>query len=80
VRVPAVSQIIARTPVPYVGDELHHSGWNACSSCHGDAAYKRNLLVLPGFASGRIYGVRSVHSDHPFSLAACGLTRRWVWF
>ncbi|MGR0317701.1 selenium-binding protein SBP56-related protein, partial [Klebsiella pneumoniae] len=20
----------------YNGDEMHHFGWNACSSCHGD--------------------------------------------
>ena len=24
-------QVIARLPMPHVGDELHHSGWNACS-------------------------------------------------
>src|SRR5262245_65517188 len=31
------SQVISRLPVPGIGDELHHMGWNACSSCHGDA-------------------------------------------
>src|SRR3989442_976339 len=30
------SQVIHRTPMPHVGDELHHFGWNACSSCHDD--------------------------------------------
>ena len=24
-------QVIHRLPMPYVGDELHHSGWNSCS-------------------------------------------------
>lgn len=31
---PTYSQIIHRLPMPYLGDELHHFGWNACSSCH----------------------------------------------
>src|SRR6516164_3569556 len=26
------SQVIGRTEVPNVGDELHHFGWNACSA------------------------------------------------
>jgi methanethiol oxidase len=33
---PTYSQVISRTPVPNTGDELHHFGWNACSSCHDD--------------------------------------------
>nr|KAG5701440.1 hypothetical protein BaRGS_032772 [Batillaria attramentaria] len=40
---------------PYKGDELHHSGWNVCSSCHGDTTKTRNRLVLPCFNSDRIY-------------------------
>jgi hypothetical protein len=31
------SQVIRRLPMPN-GNELHHFGWNACSSCHGDRA------------------------------------------
>ena len=38
---PTYSQVIARTPMPNVGDELHHVGWNACSSCHGDTTKSR---------------------------------------
>ena len=26
-----LKQVIHRLPVPFCGDELHHSGWNACS-------------------------------------------------
>lgn len=37
------------------GDELHHSGWNACSSCHDDPSRQRNLLVCPSITSGRVY-------------------------
>ena len=29
------SQVIHRLQMPNVGDELHHFGWNACASCHG---------------------------------------------
>ncbi|KVH90914.1 Selenium-binding protein [Cynara cardunculus var. scolymus] len=41
------SKVIHRLPMPHVGDELHHSGWNACSSCYGDSAASRRFLVLP---------------------------------
>ena len=37
---PTYSSVIARTEMPIVGDELHHSGWNACSSCHGDSVHE----------------------------------------
>ena len=48
------SQIVHRTPMPNVGDELHHFGWNVCSSaCHSDL--KRDTLVVPGFRSSRIH-------------------------
>src|SRR5438874_13694449 len=48
---PTYSQVIHRTPMPQVGDELHHFGWNACSSCHADASKARNFLILPGLLS-----------------------------
>ncbi|KAF8069628.1 selenbp1 [Scenedesmus sp. PABB004] len=51
------STVIHRLPMPAPGDELHHSGWNACSSCHGDATRKRQFLILPGVKSGNIYAV-----------------------
>lgn len=52
---PTYSQIVHRTVMPYIGDELHHFGWNACSSCHGDASKSRRFLVIPGQRSSRIY-------------------------
>lgn len=52
---PTYSQIIHRTVMPYLGDELHHFGWNACSSCHGNASKSRRFLVIPGQRSSRIY-------------------------
>lgn len=41
--------------MPNMNDELHHSGWNSCSSCYGDASKKRNRLILPSLISSRIY-------------------------
>ncbi len=46
-------RIVHETPMPNVGDELHHFGWNRCSSaCHGP---DRSHLVIPGFRSSRIH-------------------------
>lgn len=49
------SQVIHRLPMTHRGDELHHCGWNICSSCHGDASRVRKDLILPGLFSSRIY-------------------------
>ena len=39
-------RIVHETPMPNVGDELHHFGWNRCSSaCHGP---DRSHLIVPG--------------------------------
>ncbi len=46
-------QIVSETPMPNVGDELHHFGWNRCSSaCHGP---DRSHLIVPGFRSSRVH-------------------------
>ena len=50
---PTYSQVIHRLPMPNVGDELHHFGWNACASCHGQRS--RRYLIVPGIVSGRIH-------------------------
>ena len=48
--------------MPSVGDELHHYGWNRCSSaCHGP---DRTHLIVPGFRSSRIHIV-NVADDPP---------------
>ncbi|XP_060094683.1 methanethiol oxidase-like [Heteronotia binoei] len=54
---PTYCKVIHRLPMPYIEDELHHSGWNACSSCFGDTTKKRNRLILPSLDSSRIYVV-----------------------
>ncbi|DBA86469.1 hypothetical protein WJX79_005001 [Trebouxia sp. C0005] len=56
------SQVIHRLPMLHKGDELHHSGWNACSSCHGDPTKSRDMLILPATQSHRVYGI-DVASD-----------------
>ena len=52
-------QMVGRVDLPYAGDELHHFGWNACSSAlcpyapHPHVA--RRYLIVPGLRSSRIY-------------------------
>ena len=45
--------------MPNAGDELHHFGWNACSSCLSPYAphahMERRYLVVPGIRSSRIH-------------------------
>ena len=45
--------------MPNAGDELHHFGWNACSSCLCPNAphphVERRYLVVPGLRSSRIH-------------------------
>lgn len=65
--------------MPNLRDELHHSGWNACSSCFDDASKKRNRLILPSLISSRIYVV-DVGTDprapqhHKVQAFPCNLT------
>jgi selenium-binding protein 1 len=52
-------RIVGRTDMPQVGDEIHHFGWNACSSCLCPYAphphMERRYLIVPGINSSRIY-------------------------
>jgi len=50
---PTYSQVVHRTELG-MDDELHHFGWNACSSCHDDESKSRRFLIAGGFRSGRI--------------------------
>lgn len=62
---PTYSKVIARLPMPNVGDELHHFGWNSCSSCHGEEGKSRRFIVLPGIGSGRIHIVDTEDERNP---------------
>jgi selenium-binding protein 1 len=55
-------EVIGWSELPTAGNELHHFGWNACSSAlchqgHGDhgAPLERRYLIVPGIRSSRIY-------------------------
>jgi selenium-binding protein 1 len=52
-------QILSQTDMPYAGDELHHFGWNACSSALCPSAphphLERRYLIIPGLRSSRVY-------------------------
>jgi methanethiol oxidase len=53
------SQVVGRSEVTSVGDELHHFGWNACSAALCPYAphphVERRYLIVPGLRSSRIY-------------------------
>ncbi len=52
-------RVISQLDMPGTGDELHHFGWNACSSClcpySPHPHMERRYLVVPGLRSSRIY-------------------------
>ena len=52
---PTYSQVISRLEMPGIGDELHHMGWNACSSCHHDSTKQRRYLIVPGVRSSNLH-------------------------
>ena len=55
----AYGQIVGKVEMPKAGDELHHFGWNACSSALCPYAphphVERRYLVVPGLRSSRIH-------------------------
>jgi methanethiol oxidase len=52
-------QTIGRVQMPNTGDELHHFGWNACSSALCPTGphphVERRYLLVPGLRSSRIH-------------------------
>jgi selenium-binding protein 1 len=56
---PTYGQLVGRVDMPNAGDELHHFGWNACSSalCPWAAHphVERRYLLVPGLRSSRIH-------------------------
>jgi selenium-binding protein 1 len=51
-------QVLNTTELTTRGDELHHFGWNACSSALGHEGHhlpERRFLLLPGLRSSRIH-------------------------
>ena len=56
---PLYGSVVGFTELPYSGDELHHYGWNACSSALCPYAphphVERRYLIVPGIRSSRVY-------------------------
>jgi selenium-binding protein 1 len=56
---PTYGEAINRVDMPNPGDELHHFGWNACSSALCPYAphphFERRYLLLPGLRSSNIH-------------------------
>ena len=52
-------QLVGQVDMPGTGDELHHFGWNACSSCLCPSSphphMERRYLIVPGMRSSRIH-------------------------
>jgi selenium-binding protein 1 len=59
------SQVVHRLSMPFRGDELHHYGWNVCSSCHGQPGKVRQYLVIPGLNSGNVHFVDVSNPSKP---------------
>jgi selenium-binding protein 1 len=55
---PTYGSLVGKADMSSPGDELHHFGWNACSSCLAPYAphahVERRYLLVPGIKSSRI--------------------------
>src|SRR6059058_5425058 len=63
---PDFGTVVGWADLPSRGDELHHFGWNACSSAFAHAGHhtdglQRRYLLLPGLRSSNIH----VYDTHP---------------
>lgn len=59
-------KLVGWADLPTRGDELHHFGWNACSSAFAHAGHhtdglQRRYLLLPGLRSSNIH----IYDTHP---------------
>ena len=61
-------EVIHRTELGREGDELHHMGWNACSSCNNDASMVRQYLIIPGVKTSNFYIVDTATNPRAPSL------------
>ncbi|MDP9293200.1 MAG: selenium-binding family protein [Actinomycetota bacterium] len=61
-------KLVGRLEMPNVGDELHHFGWNACSSALCPWAphphVERRYLLVPGLRSSRIHVIDVKEDPH----------------
>jgi selenium-binding protein 1 len=59
---PDYGRVVGWSELPTAGNELHHFGWNACSSALGHTSHgghggplQRRYLIVPGIRSSRTY-------------------------
>jgi selenium-binding protein 1 len=55
---PAYGRVASQVELPDPGNELHHFGWNACSSALAHAGHRhaaRRYLIVPGLRSSRLH-------------------------
>lgn len=52
--------------MPNLGDELHHTGWNACSSCHGDATAQRRYACVCALIYACVWAL--AYEQAPFTI------------
>ena len=62
---PNFAKVIHRLEMPGIGDELHHMGWNACSSCHGDPSMERRFLIVPGVRTSNLHIIDCANQKEP---------------
>ncbi|PVD32695.1 hypothetical protein C0Q70_08140, partial [Pomacea canaliculata] len=66
--------VISRLYMPYTSDELHHTGWNACSSCYDDPSKTRDKMIMPCLDGDRVYVVdMGVDPREPRLVSECVL-------
>ncbi|QIB73873.1 selenium-binding protein [Halogeometricum borinquense] len=58
-------EIINRVEMPNRGDELHHFGWNACSSSCHLGGLERRYLIVPGNRSSRLHVIDTKNRRNP---------------
>jgi selenium-binding protein 1 len=61
-------KVVGRLDMPEIGDELHHFGWNACSSALCPWAphphVERRYLLVPGLRSSRMHVIDVKEDPH----------------
>jgi methanethiol oxidase len=61
-------RLTGQVDMPNIGDELHHFGWNACSSClcpySPHPHMERRYLIVPGLRSSRIHVLDTKTDPH----------------
>ena len=62
-------RLVGQVDLPHAGNELHHFGWNACSShlCPyaPNAHVERRYLIVPGTHSSRIHVIDTESRSAP---------------